>query len=878
MPSKTTTKSSKKPKNGLFTKVKALATGKAKPFLAVLIVLGVVGLGYYGYLRSSADTLSNTPPTVKCAAKLTNKECNQKQAESDAAFYAQLGKDCNAANRKFSGTSCGACQGGFFDNNGTCKARAKVDCAAQNRKQTDDYNCGDCKATYTLSGTACVPKLVNSAALCALAFKNYDATANACTTCKATYTLSGTTCVPDSTTTPVPPTACGGQGQAACEQATGVYCAGLHRVFVAKTKTCGACVATFTQVGTDLTTACQPVLTPDQQCAFNGSGNCLPVATVRKLCADSHRQYDAKNNLCKDDCVSGWYFENNVCNKVSTVDPAKVKAGCDKLFLRYDKDTNRCLTTCKATYVMRDNKCVEWTEASMTKWRCDALGRDWIPATEADGDVAGMPALCATKCESSTAKFVDTGNDDNSYCKAGEAAGAGVGVTPGMTREQCTAQHRAWITALEGCSARCQADWYLNDGKCTEVKVPANDTTDGDGAAGGCSTAEQTVRLAVRGTADGPVVTAPEVTICPDDDPVDPPANTPADQPVTHDVAVLMDHATCTKLGRVWVPDSNTVGKKVKGGCSTQECLVKGAEVRRSNGSAYCEGSVDRIAQKECNKAHRDWIEEVNACAARIGGKDSKTKVNAMQCDPPYTVYVQHTKEQGVDECVKPSVFQRIQGVAQTTGKPVSFLASLGPKGLCNVQKNKQWIDGKCVKKRVPNPSSSEGPTANGGGSGGSSGSQGGSGGSGSGSSGESTITAAWCRDNLRRGYDATAKTCSRSCAFAGEQITNYTDSSKWDVCKRATVCDGWDQACTGGGGTSGNGNQNTGWTTKTIPCSEYSTRVGGGVGCVVTVVKTGTICQWSSTIRYTNYKTSVASFRDSGHKIIYTSRTCGPA
>jgi hypothetical protein len=786
---KTVRKTPKSTKKSFIKKVTSFATGKARPFLAVIVVFAVVGLGYYGYVRSSADTLSNTPPTVTCGKKLTDKECKQKQAESDARFYAQLRQDCTAANRFMTDKGCGGCQkgyvegsngdcrerkkvdcsaqnmiqkddytcggckSGFFLKNDVCKERVKIDCSAENRVQTDPYTCGECKATFTEAGGKCISRQAESVALtCAKAHKVYDETTNTCTTCYPTYTLVGGICKKNEVSTPLPPTTA----------VTKADCDKLNRDFDSAKKQCGDCKTGFMQKSG----GCVSPPGPTDQCAFNGNGRCMSPEKVKEVCKLNHRTYDSKTNTCKGDCLDGWYLDSDTCKKISATDPAKVKAQCDKQNLRYDRETNRCLDQCKVTFVKRDGKCVEWSEASMTKWRCDALGRVWTPAVPAEGETAATAGFCVVSCASTNAVYVDTGNDDTSYCKANSTAGAGVGVTVNMTRDECIKQHRTWIGVLEGCSAKCQPNWFLNDGKCTEIKVPDDDTTGGDSAAGGCSQPLQ----------DG---------ICPDDDPIAPPTSTPGSQPVVHDVAVLMDRATCTSLGRVWVPDANTVNGKKRGGCSTQECIVKTSEVRRSNGSAYCEGSVERISQKECNKAHRDWISEVNGCASIPGEKkDKKTKVNAKQCDPPYTVYVQHTDKQGADECVKPSAFQKLQGIAQTTGKPVSYLASLPAKGLCNIQKNKQWIDSKCVKKRIP--SNNTNPV--GGGNGAPASGEGSQHTTTGGTGASTAITAAWCAQNLGRKYDAARKTCSRECVKTGYVLTNYSDPSRWDTCHRDTT------------------------------------------------------------------------------------------
>lgn len=844
-----------------FNKLKSIVSGKARPFLAVIIVLGVVSLGYYGYLRSSADTLNSTPPTVTCAKKLTDKECKQKQAESDAQFYAQLRQDCSAANRiptdkgcggckkgyveAKDGTcrerkkvdcsaqnmiqkddyTCGGCKSGFFLKDDVCKARATVDCSKENRAQTDPYTCGVCKSTFTEVGGVCVTNQIgNATQLCAAVHKNYDAATNSCTTCLPTYELVGTVCKKIATVNPplpeVPPTTPGASvTKADCDKA--------FRDYNATTKQCGNCKLGYVQKGT----GCAKILDTTEQCAFNGSGRCMTPERVKEVCKINHRTYDAKTNTCSNTCINGWYFDADACQKISTTDPAKVKAECDKQNLRYTRETNRCLDTCKVTYVKRDGKCVEWVEADMTKWRCDALGRVWTPAAPAEGEAEGTAGFCAVSCTTTTAKYVDTGSDDTSYCKASNSVGAGVGVDTNMTREQCVKQHRAWIGALEGCSANCTKNWFLNDGKCTEIQVPEGDTTDGDSATGGCSQPLQngSGTVIVGHNPQGNVNV--NTSICSDDEPNPQPTPTSGDEPVSHDVAVLMDHATCTALGRAWIPDANTVNGKKRGGCSTQECIVKTAEVRRSNGSAYCEGSVDRIAQKACLKAHRDWLPEVNACAAIPGEKkDMKTVVNAKQCDPPYTVYVQHTDKQGADECVKPSTLQKLQGVAQATGKPVSYLASLPARGLCNIQKNKQWIDGKCVKQRVASNNSypaGAGTGAAGTGEGSQQTTTGGASGAGT------AVTAEWCKSALGRTYDSAKNTCARACVQTGHVLTSYADPSRWDTCHKGTTSDGGGTGGTAGGNGDSTYPDSDQSHNKKVSCKSFNSIAGTRYNCV---------------------------------------------
>ena len=875
MPSKTTTeKKPKKSSSGVLSKLKSFATGKGKNLVAVLIVAGVVGLGYYGYLRSNADSLSNTPPTVKCGAKLTDKECKQKQAESDAAFYAQLQKDCSAANRIYSNNSCGGCKQGFYDKDGVCKERQPVDCAARNRKQDGDFACGGCKngfaeypSTYTciakkdcdaqhrvqatdftcgncvenyadsngtckktvdcaaqnrkqtdqftcgackngfgeINGATVCTSTVAQQNLCAAAFKNYDPKTNACTTCLTGYKADGLKCVKDSTV-----------------KLTKADCDAQHRTFNANTSKCGGCVSGFSVNSTgaciasnftSLSCAAGQVLV-DGKCQKsvestcdaqhkqyakeknvcrdscqtgyypNGSlclelkkpkdneaakafcekalrvydavlgtctanciegyylkdGNCLKIPNnvenckknvdgscatdpkvVKATCAGQFLEYNADKNTCRSTCIANYYRDGDICKQVAPGNPKAIRAKCDKLHLTYDADANSCKPNCKADYVIRDGVCVKWEDASMSKWRCNALGRVWTPGstqTLADGTTQTVPGSCAAVCRDTTnTTYTDTNDPDTSYCAVKEGiTTAAVGVSTDIDKDRCKLLNRAWIEGMDACAAKCRTGYYMVWGACMEVQPATDPNTqgtgnDGNGTTDGCQSDLQQQPLPghIVRRDNRPTPTAPTDLTCPDDDPATPPTQSDGGK-IKHDVDTTLTREACRLLGRQWVPkgeDEN--GKKTPAGCSTQDCRQADAEARKANGSVYCTGSVLRISQQKCEDLHRVWSPIVEACLESPHQDSTKAKVDAPQCEAPYTVLIRHTAAQGFDECVKPSTYNKLKSIAKKAGKPVAYVASLPASGLCNLRPHMQWVEGQCVKERIAQPSHSNG-------------------------------------------------------------------------------------------------------------------------------------------------------------------------
>ncbi len=1007
MPAKTTPgKPPKHASSGIFSKFKSFATGKGKSLLAILIVLSVVGLGYYGFVRSSADTLGNTPPTVTCGKKLTDKECKQKQIDSDAAFYDQLQKDCGAANRIYANKSCGGCQKGFVDNNGTCKERkttvdcnaqnrkqdgdfacggckngfaeqassgfciAKkdcdaqhrvqksdfvcggcvtnfaesngeckkvVDCAAQNRKQTDQFTCGDCKAGFASpSSTGVCASSAAQANLCAAVFKNFDAKAYACTTCLTGYKADGAKCVKDTTvkltkadcdaqhrTFNTSTSKCGGcvagfsandtgacvskdfasltctAGQVLvdgkCQKSAEGTCDAQHKQYAKDKNVCrDSCQTGFYPSGTkclelkkpqedatvkatcdkafqvyDATTntclkkvcidgyylkdgACVVLPKSVENCKKNVDGTCSTDSkTVKAACAGQHLEYNSDKNTCRSTCVTDYYLDGDVCKPVGPGNPKIVKASCEKLNLTYSSEANICKPNCKADYVMREGVCVKWEEASMSKWRCNALGRVWVPEASVkldDGTTQTTAASCAAVCRDTTnTVYTDTNNADTSYCAVKKGLDTvAVGVSTNIDKERCKLLNRAWIEGMDGCAAKCKTGYYMVWGTCIEVQpadTPATQGTgnDGNGTTDGCQSDLQQQPLPghiVRrsgSTTNGSTMptdipTSPTDLVCPDDDPTTPPTESNGGK-IKHDVETNLTKEACRLLGRQWVPKGEDAdGNKTVAGCSTQDCRQEDAEARKAGGSVYCTGSVLRISKERCENLHRVWSPIVDACLENANSDSTKAKVDAPQCVSPYTVLIRHTAAQGFDECVKPSTYDKLKSVAQDAGKPVAYVASLPAAGICKLRPHMQWVDGQCVKERIANPphSSNGGQTSGGGDSlTGSTASQTGS---------TSTINcgvmgivhgtacpylnASGCAAKHRAWVNGT---CQTHCAT---HWTNYTVGNPYNYCT-TQVSYGDDHHTPTGGGTTTTGNH--GCTASQPNCAGGSTSAPTG-------------------------------------------------
>lgn len=328
--------------------------------------------------------------TVNCAAQNRQQKDEYSCGGCIGGWYDKNGtctqmnkKDCSAENRQQEADNkCGGCKAGWYDKNGVCTQMAKKNCAAENRQQKDDYTCGGCVAGWSDKYGTCIK--INSGstnqqdsgtnnntakskrAECAAANLQYNEKSNSCGNCVAGYFMKDGSCKK---------MAENNNQQSNVNASNNVTCA-ANQKYDKNAKAC-VCVEGFTKADKGV---CTKLLTSEEECALNGSGDCLEASRVKQICEEQKRKYVRATNACANVCVNdNFHLTGNVCVKKSTEPVKDVKAACEAAALRYDAATNRCATQCRATYVMRDGNCVLWTETDMTKWRCSALGREWFP-------------------------------------------------------------------------------------------------------------------------------------------------------------------------------------------------------------------------------------------------------------------------------------------------------------------------------------------------------------------------------------------------------------------------------------------------------------------------------------------------------------------
>lgn len=461
MPTKTTSKKSKKKNASFGAKLKRLAGGKAKPFLAIVVVLAVVGVGYYGFVRSSANVLNaDGPPKVTCGKKLTKKECNQKQAESDAQFYAQLQRQCNNANRVYSGNNCGGCKAGFQNEGGSCVERKEVNCAKQNRIQEGKYKCGGCQSGFRDKNGSCEPReKVNCAKQNRVQNNPYD-----CGGCESGWNDYNGTCIEKKSD----------------DKKTQRQCINQFRVYLGEDKGCGRCIDGYYASGT----ACAKIRTADP-------------ATVKANCDRQHRQYNSKGNACASSCVNGYYLnQSGSCVQVSQTNPDDVKAACAQQYRVYNTRTNSC-GGCVKDFYQQGNVCVQITEDAVNsvKAQCEAAQLVYMPKTNScsdvcvDGYVRGTDGKCTfiknwdrqkvqQLCKALNKKYDSKTNTCADVCLKGYTQDAkDACVTPMNIKKSCEDMGLKFDATRNQCKSVCRDGYVVREGKCIERSV-ALDTMD----------------------------------------------------------------------------------------------------------------------------------------------------------------------------------------------------------------------------------------------------------------------------------------------------------------------------------------------------------------------------------------------------------------
>ncbi|CAN5159754.1 hypothetical protein BH09PAT3_BH09PAT3_1530 [soil metagenome] len=239
--------------------------------------------------------------------------------------------------------------------------------------------------------------------------------------------------------------------------------------------------------------------------------------------------------------------------------------------------------------------------------------------------------------------------------------------------------------------------------------------------------------------------------------------------------------ANCLLLGREWIQKQK--GKDVNGGnygCSQVTCnLAADGAPRKNEGKPYCVNSkfdapyAVKTSQKECTDLHRVWIDQVGRCAQVPNRKDKdQTVLKAKQCTGEFTTYYIYSAKKGkTDECFKPDFFKKAQGVVKSTGGVLGAALQQGPKAYCNSVRGGgyHWNAHakRCDKDRPPTPPAPTQPiTSNPDGT--------------TTTAPLSSITESYCEGTLRRNYSNGV--CERSCKYSGEKL--YDIGTAWDVCR----------------------------------------------------------------------------------------------
>ena len=122
------------PKKSTNSFLQLLKTRK-NPILAVLVVLAVVSVGYFGYVYSSADTVNYARLKNNCRVR------NLTDTAKKEACIAKVTEQKDAADVRMK-----------------AKAALKIDCQQLKRFQTSTTSCGNCYKAYTFKDLVCVKR------------------------------------------------------------------------------------------------------------------------------------------------------------------------------------------------------------------------------------------------------------------------------------------------------------------------------------------------------------------------------------------------------------------------------------------------------------------------------------------------------------------------------------------------------------------------------------------------------------------------------------------------------------------------------------------------------------------------------------------------
>jgi hypothetical protein len=696
---------------------------------------------------------------------------------------------CEGQNRTFNSTTkqCGGCAEGFTSQADKCVRLQKVDCKAQNRVQKDAYTCGACLSGFSEYAAAgaktCLDKgegTLQAQKACANQLRVYNEKTKQCGACIPGYYLNGTACAKSSTLSPA-------VVKANCKTAHLTYdenanactntclagyfpkdgkcmtlseanineaketCAKQNRQYINGTS-CGPCLVNFIVQANNPTCVAvttEAINTVKAQCntahtVYNAQTNtcqerCVKgyildanktcvvpadAAQVKESCNRQHLQYNPTNNTCSTKCVVGYLLAPTGTG--ACVTPDAVKDYCDAMHLRFDKTQNVCQASCVAGYNKVNGVCLDRAQAQnqMSEKLCRQLGRSWSAET----------STCSTTCLDEGGQLVAGTNDAQSYCKAaGEEA---LGVTTGITEDDCKAQNRVWLVNVKGCSARCLPGYHLGEGnKCEGLTAEGNTVVVCNPATDECKKKCETTGSAADCTTivRGPVVCDPakercshaceedktkEACIVPANPTVPGDGTTQAPDDTSIAVDLNMTESQCALLGREWVSIKDDKGNSVKG-CSINTCNYTDNGIATNDAAPYCldtkTGSayVSTIAQEECEALHRVWVDAVQGCA-QVPMAEGKTDkfINAEQCAAPYTTYIVHQNGQG--ECFQPNLVDRAQAVAEMFVASLDAVLTAGPATFCELQPGHHWesASNECKKDRLVAGEDSKDPLA----------------------------------------------------------------------------------------------------------------------------------------------------------------------
>ncbi|MCY7396148.1 MAG: hypothetical protein LH468_08375 [Nocardioides sp.] len=166
---------------------------------------------------------------------------------------------------------------------------------------------------------------------------------------------------------------------------------------------------------------------------------------------------------------------------------------------------------------------------------------------------------------------------------------------------------------------------------------------------------------------------------------------------------------SCSLMGRVSTPT----------GCSRTQCRVGGEQIRFSPNAETClvggrSGTSygTEIDVRVCGELHRRWVPAVNFCASNPHRRQTLT-YDAPQCRGGSSVYVTTSqiatqratrgeKEGRYDVCVRPGEARELERVARRTGQGLRALVVQRSPALCNLQPQRAFVDGRCVREAEP--------------------------------------------------------------------------------------------------------------------------------------------------------------------------------